>query len=128
MNPKMKKAVALTTARTNKSHGESYFNHNTLSRADGDRLQKIAEYKRQIPKAYRAVYEKAVSGKSLRAAVNAQCLECTGWQRKEITFCSATICPLWMVRPYQEILQDAAGEGFSGVESTNGKQGVLGNG
>jgi len=91
-----------------------------------DRTQKIAERTRQIPKAYRAVYEKAVSGKSLRAAVNAQCLECTGWQRKEITLCTAKNCSLYAVRPYQGILQDASGKGFSGVESTNSARGGIG--
>ncbi len=82
-----------------------------------DRIQKINQRLSQIPKAYRRIYKQAVTGKSLRAAVNAQCLMCCGYQRKEVTLCTDLACPLYAVRPYQEILQDGHNEAFSSVES-----------
>jgi len=62
---------------------------------------KIAEYRKQIPKIYRTNYDKAIKGRSLRAAVNAQCLECTGWQREEVRLCTNVVCPLYPYRPYK---------------------------
>ncbi len=55
----------------------------------------------QIPDLYRATYLKALSG-SKTAAVKAQCLECVGWQRAEVTRCTDDGCPLFNVRPYQK--------------------------
>ncbi len=72
----------------------------------------------QIPKAYRGIYKKALRGKGLRSAVNAQCLECVCWHIQEIRNCSDKGCPLWAVRPYR-ISQDGHNEGFNGLESTN---------
>jgi hypothetical protein len=83
------------------------------------RQTKIAKRRMQIPKAYRATYDRAVRGRSLRACVNAQCLECVCWQRKEVTLCTDLACSLYAVRPYQEISQNAHNGGFNGAESTN---------
>ena len=63
--------------------------------------QRIAKRRADMPKIYRANYDKAVSGNSLRAAINAQCLECVQWQRVEVRLCPSTPCPLWPYRPYQ---------------------------
>jgi hypothetical protein len=82
---------------------------------DNKRQQRIMERLAQIQKAYRGIYKKAVQGKSLRAAVNAQCLDCVYWQRKEVSLCTDLACPLWLVRPYR-ILQDGHDEAFSGAE------------
>ena len=54
-----------------------------------------------MPRIYRATYRKAMSGKSLRAAVNSFCLECVGWQREEVRLCTSPACPLYPYRPYQ---------------------------
>ena len=51
--------------------------------------------------AYRKNYRKAVSGKSLRAAVNAKCLDCMCWQANEVKLCPSMDCPLWSYRPYE---------------------------
>jgi hypothetical protein len=61
----------------------------------------IARRREGISVLYRATYDRAVSGKSLRAAVNAQCLECVCWQRIEITNCTDLACPLYAYRPYR---------------------------
>ena len=71
-----------------------------------DRQKQIAERRAQMPRSYRACYDKAVSGKSLRAAINSFCLECVCWQTKEIRICTDLACPLWMVRPYQDVPQN----------------------
>ena len=58
--------------------------------------QKLA----QMPSAYRKTYRKAMTGKSLRAAVNAFCSECVCWQREEVKNCTSHTCPLYQYRPY----------------------------
>lgn len=80
-----------------------------------ERQKKIAERRAQMPRAYRATYNRAVKGKSLRAAINAQCLECVCWQRDEVRNCTDLACPLYAVRPYQRS-QNSQNGGFSGAE------------
>lgn len=65
------------------------------------RTEQIEGRRLQIPKLYRAVYNRAVSRGGFRSVVNAQCLECSGWVRAEITECTDLACPLWLKRPYQ---------------------------
>lgn len=72
-----------------------------------------------MPRSYRATYKQAITGKSLRAAVNAQCLECCGWQREEVKLCTDYGCPLHTVRPYR-FSQNARDGRFNSVESLNG--------
>ena len=80
------------------------------------RKEKIAERRSQMPRKYRQLYDRAVAGKSLRAAINAQCLECVCWQSREVTICTDLACPLYTVRPYRNSAS-AHDEGFSGAES-----------
>jgi hypothetical protein len=70
------------------------------------RAAKIAQRLEAIPQAFRATYRKAVEGGSLRAAINSQCGECLGWSVREIRQCSDSACPLFSVRPYQQIPQN----------------------
>jgi len=63
--------------------------------------ESIIKHRDQIPKKYRAIYDKAMRGRSIKAAVKAQCLECTGWKREEIRLCSCPACPLYFYRPYK---------------------------
>ncbi len=51
-----------------------------------------------IPKKFQALYRKAMTGKSRRAAIRSFCLECVGYQQAEVERCSATGCPL---HPYR---------------------------
>ena len=60
------------------------------------------KYCEHIPQIYQNVYRKAMQGKSLRAAINAKCQDCTNWQRKEIENCLVTTCSLFPYRPYQK--------------------------
>lgn len=53
---------------------------------------------REVPKKYKKLYEKAVSGKSRKAAIRSQCLECTGYNPSEILLCTDIWCPLYKYR------------------------------
>ncbi len=58
---------------------------------------------KDMPGIYEKNYLAAVSGKaSPRNAIKAFCIECYGYQRKEVTSCSAIECPLNLYRPYQK--------------------------
>lgn len=52
---------------------------------------------------YLNLFMQVFSGKaSARKAIKAFCLDCYGWQRKCVTECRSTACPLWNLRPYQK--------------------------
>jgi hypothetical protein len=79
----------------------------------------------RIPSAYRGIYDRAVSGQSLRAAVNAQCLECVYWKKDEIRNCPDAACPLYAVRPYQNFPKTACNSQDMTVESNKTVKGCL---
>jgi hypothetical protein len=90
----------------------------TVPECEGDkRAAKIAQRLEAIPRAFRAVYRRAVEGGSLRAAVNAMCHECIGWHIQDIRRCSDPACPLFSVRPYQNIPQSLLHGRFIVLES-----------
>jgi hypothetical protein len=56
-----------------------------------------------IPESAQGHFVAAWAGKcSPRRAIKAQCLECVGFDREEITDCSCWACPLWAFRPFQK--------------------------
>ena len=63
--------------------------------------QMIAKRRGDMPKIHRATYDKALGGKSLRAAVNSFCMECCYWQKEEVRLCTSPTCPLYPYRPYK---------------------------
>jgi len=63
---------------------------------------KVAAKIAQMPPSFRATYPRAMTGKSLRAAVNAFCAECVGYQRDEVRFCTSPACPFYQFRPFQQ--------------------------
>jgi hypothetical protein len=66
------------------------------------RDEQITERRLGVPSFHKKKYDKAVKGKSLRACINAQCLECVGWIRKEVRLCTDLACPLYPVRPCKD--------------------------
>ena len=90
------------------------------------RKAEINKRRSSMPKDYRRTYGMAVSGKSLRAVINAQCLECVGWQRLEVHRCTSLACPAWAVRPYQEINSKARNEPLECETSTQIEQPIPG--
>jgi hypothetical protein len=64
-------------------------------------IEQIAQNRAEMPKIYRGIFDRAISGKSLRAAVNSYCIQCTGDRRVEVRLCPDYACTLWAYRPYQ---------------------------
>jgi hypothetical protein len=85
---------------------------------DNLRRQQIEQRRENIPRKYRRLYDRAVSGKSLRASINCQCLDCCDWISSEVILCSDLGCPLFAVRPYRSS-GSASKRHLVGVESTN---------
>ena len=61
--------------------------------------EQIAERVGQMPRSFRNVYQKAMSGRSMKSAIKSNCLECMGWQREEVKLCTDLGCPLYPYRP-----------------------------
>jgi len=68
---------------------------------NAQRQAAIARRRADMPKVHRHNYDKAVSGKSMKAATKAFCLECVQWQKEEVRLCSSLACPLYPYRPYK---------------------------
>jgi len=73
-----------------------------------EREAQIAKRRAEMPRLYRACYNKAVSGKSRKAAMRAFCAECCGYQIKEIYLCTDLGCPLYPYRPRSRVSQGAS--------------------
>ena len=56
-----------------------------------------------MPVSYRGNYKRAISGKSPTNAIKAKCLDCTNWQKIEITLCPHSACALHGYRPYRKL-------------------------
>ena len=83
--------------------------------------ERIAKRRADMPKAYRRNYDKAMTGKSLKAAGKAFCLECVMWDRNEVKLCPSVACPLFPYRPYASS-QNPSESGFIDIETENGKE------
>ena len=70
-----------------------------------DEFEQIRRFRANIPDlfngSYRKKYDKAMRGRSIRAAIDSKCLDCTGWQQTEVKNCSVVACSLWPYRPYR---------------------------
>lgn len=66
------------------------------------RKRKLEQVERIVPSKV-GIFKRAYAGKSMRAAINAHCLECQGFQSSEVRRCPIFDCPLWELRPYQEV-------------------------
>jgi hypothetical protein len=66
--------------------------------------------KREVPKKCRGLYERAMRGKSRKAAMHAFCLECCYWQIREVQLCNDDGCPLFLYRPRARILPERSNE------------------
>lgn len=70
-----------------------------------NRSEAIQKRRADMPKVYRSSYDKAVSGKSLRAAVNSFCLECCMWEREEVRRCTLSPAPYMLSDLIREALK-----------------------
>ena len=92
----------------------------------GEREQIIAEHRRQISKLYRSLYERAMTGQSRKASMHSFCLECCGWQIKEVFLCTSPQCPLFPYRPKSRTSQGTPESVPNKPESTNSEQEDIG--
>jgi hypothetical protein len=112
MSPQKKAAAATATQKI--TTPQSYPPGSDLSSTE-----RIAAHRGRIPRQYRKVYDTAMSGRSLRAAVNSQCIECMGYDLAEVKQCCSPQCPLFPYRPLRGVSYGLAGLGHSDPESTN---------
>lgn len=84
--------------------------------------QQIPKRRAQMPTLYRGIYDKAMSGKSRKAAMRAFCLECVGWQVNEVHSCTDAACPLHPYRPASRAAQSAPENSAAAAESANGQR------
>jgi hypothetical protein len=71
-----------------------------------DEIEKLEEKKRSPwkkvpPRLYSLFYSILKKEKSLTKRIKAKCLDCSSYQKDEITNCNIEFCPLYQVRPYQ---------------------------
>ncbi len=67
-----------------------------------NRAERITKAMAEASPLYRTIMEKAyASTASPRSAIKAQCLQCVGYIRDDVTHCTGFACPLWGYRPYQ---------------------------
>ena len=62
------------------------------------RVKRLEDVQRDAPR-YLNTFRRAYTGKSLRAAVNAFCIECNGFDPAAVRDCTAPACPLFPYRP-----------------------------
>jgi hypothetical protein len=65
---------------------------------EAKRAARLADVQRDAPR-YLSTLRRAYAGRSLRAAVNAFCIECNGFDAAAVRECTAPACPLWSYRP-----------------------------
>lgn len=65
---------------------------------DAKRAAKLEDVRRHAPR-HVGTFQRAFEGKSLRAAVKANCVDCMGYDAGAVAGCSAVTCPLWLQRP-----------------------------
>jgi len=83
-----------------------------------ERQNQIEARRTQIPMLYRALYDRSVAGRSRKAATHSFCIECCGYQIKEVHLCSDLGCPLYPYRPRSRVLQVAPQSDPEPLEST----------
>ncbi len=65
-------------------------------------MSTIEEVKKELTPKYRGIYEKAITQRSPKSAIQTHCLRCTGCETKAIRDCQDESCEFHKYRPYQE--------------------------
>ena len=74
-----------------------------------DAQERRSKHRAAMPRQYRRVYDVAMTGKSLRAAVNSTCIECMGHEFRGVRECVSPQCPLYPYRPLHGVAYGVAG-------------------
>lgn len=62
---------------------------------------------RSVPDKHKIATERVLKGQLPKsAAIRIKCMQCTNYQREEVTHCGVVTCALFAVRPYQERQND----------------------
>ena len=69
---------------------------------EGSKVAMIKDRALEMPITCVTTHLKAIRGKSMTAAIKANCMERVGWDRKEVALCTAKACPLYPYRPFKE--------------------------
>ena len=69
--------------------------------AQESRSRKLEQVRKLLPSKV-GHFERAYSGNSMGAAINANCLDCMGYDSSEVERCHLCDCPFWEYRPYQK--------------------------
>jgi hypothetical protein len=69
--------------------------------------ERIAQRRSEMPRRFRDSYDRAMSGKSRKAAMYSFCIECCGWEIREVHLCTSPECPLFPYRPRSRSAQRA---------------------
>lgn len=83
-------------------------------------VKRIAKCRADMPRQFRRVYDMAMSGRSLRAAVNSQCIQCMGYVFSEVRLCCSPQCPLFPYRPVRGVSYGVSDVAQGEQESTGG--------
>ncbi|MHC4477711.1 MAG: hypothetical protein ACYTEL_18855 [Planctomycetota bacterium] len=86
------------------------------------RTKRIERHRADMPRQFRKVYDIAMTGRSLRAAINSQCIECAGYVFSEVKLCSAPQCPLFPYRPLRGVSYGISGVGQNGAGTKNSER------
>lgn len=63
-------------------------------------ILKMSYNNRVIPKRYQKLYDRAMKGKSRKAAMKSFCIECMGYDHEEVLNCVDEGCPMF---PYRQV-------------------------
>lgn len=64
--------------------------------------RKQEEYLKTVPTLSKGIVKHAYTRIiAPKRHIKAKCLDCTNYQREEITKCPVETCPLWAIRPFQ---------------------------
>ena len=77
---------------------------------DHKRMERVHARLEEMPISDRRTYVRGIKG-SKSAAIKAACSECVGWVRQEVSLCTATACPLFSLRPFQDSTATGGEEG-----------------
>ena len=78
-------------------HKTLAFRGHDPAEVDAKRAKRLEDVQRQAPR-HLGTFKRAYAGGSLRAAVNAMCVECMGFEASEVARCTATACTLYPYR------------------------------
>lgn len=86
--------------------------------------QKTEEIRNTSPM-YQGVVAKALEKRaSPRQAIKARCLQCTNFQRLEISACQVARCALWEYRPYQDTIAGDEDENPAEASAETTQEGI----